>query len=86
MNVFQQLGAETITAIITEFYQRAMRDPIIGHFFFGHDHAQLLAGQLAFSIAMLGGPKNYRGRPLLATTSALTHSPCSLQSPLDDVA
>ena len=64
MNVFQQLGAEKITAIITEFYQRAMHDPIIGHFFFEHDHNQLLAGQLAFSIGMLGGAKNYRGRPL----------------------
>lgn len=62
MNVFQQLGERQIAAIITEFYQRAMCDPIIGHFFFHHDHAQLLKGQLAFSIAMLGGPKNYRGR------------------------
>lgn len=64
MKVFQTLGAEKITAIITEFYQRAMHDPIIGHFFFQHDHTQLLKGQLAFSIAMLGGPKTYRGRAL----------------------
>ena len=64
MNVYQKLGVEKITAIITEFYQRAMDDPIIGHFFFQHDHAQLLKGQLAFSLAMLGGPDTYRGRAL----------------------
>ncbi len=64
MNAFQQLGAEKITTIITEFYRRAMHDPIIGHFFFQHDHDQLLKGQLAFSIAMLGGPQTYRGRSL----------------------
>ncbi len=64
MNVYHRLGAEKITAVITEFYQRAECDPIIGHFFFRHDHARLLAGQLAFSIGMLGGPQAYRGRTL----------------------
>ena len=64
MSVFQKLGADKITAVITEFYTRAMHDPIIGHFFFQHDHNQLLKGQLAFSIGMLGGPKTYRGRAL----------------------
>ena len=64
MSVFQRLGREKITAIISEFYRRAMHDPIIGHFFFQHDHEQLLKGQLAFSIAMLGGPQTYRGRAL----------------------
>ena len=75
MNVFQRLGAEKITAIITEFYQRAIHDPIIGHFFFQHDHAQLLQGQLAFSLAMLGGPKTYRGRPLFPL-----HQPLSIRT------
>ena len=74
MSVFQRLGAEKITAIITEFYRRAMHDPIIGHFFFQHDHEQLLKGQLAFSIAMLGGPQTYRGRTLAAL-----HQPLSIR-------
>ena len=74
MNVYQKLGAEKITAIITEFYQRAMCDPIIGHFFFQHDHTQLLKGQLAFSIGMLGGPQNYRGRALFQL-----HQPLSIR-------
>ena len=65
MSVFQTLGVDKITTIITEFYNRAMVDPIIGHFFFQRDHKQLLKGQLAFSIAMLGGPKRYRGRSVL---------------------
>ena len=64
MNVYQQLGATKIADLLTVFYQRAFVDPIIGHFFFAKDHQRLLEGQIAFSIAMLGGPKNYHGRSL----------------------
>lgn len=64
MNVYQKLGEQQITAIVTQFYLRAFADPIIGHFFFQKDHDLLLKGQLAFTIAMLGGPSNYRGRSM----------------------
>ena len=66
MNVYQQIGATRIADLLTAFYQRAFVDPIIGHFFFAKDHQRLLEGQIAFSIAMLGGPKNYHGQSLAA--------------------
>lgn len=66
MNVYQHLGATKITELLTVFYRRAFVDPVIGHFFFAKDHQRLLEGQIAFSIAMLGGPKNYHGRSLTA--------------------
>ena len=64
MNIYQKLGEQGITAIVTQFYLRAFSDPIIGHFFFRKNHDLLLKGQLAFTIAMLGGPNNYRGRSM----------------------
>ena len=66
MNVYRQLGATKIADLLTAFYRRAFVDPIIGHFFFAKDHQRLLEGQIAFSIAMLGGPKRYHGQPLAA--------------------
>ena len=64
MSIYHLLGKNKITAVISDFYQRAFRDPIIGHFFFGKEHAPLLQGQLAFSLALLGGKDNYRGRDI----------------------
>lgn len=75
MNVYRQLGANKITELLTVFYQRAFVDPIIGHFFFAKDHQRLLEGQIAFSIAMLGGPKNYHGRSLTAI-----HQPLAIRN------
>lgn len=53
-----------IREAITEFYRRAFADGIIGHFFFDKDRDEITAKQIAFAIALLGGPKNYRGQPL----------------------
>lgn len=72
MNVYQQLGATKIAELLTAFYQRAFVDPIIGHFFFAKDHQRLLEGQIAFSIAILGGPNNYRGHSLTTIHQPLT--------------
>jgi truncated hemoglobin YjbI len=68
MNLYQQvcekLGDDAIEKIVRSFYERAFFDGIIGHFFFEKDHNELVAKQTAFATSMLGGPSEYRGKPL----------------------
>ncbi len=62
--LYEQIGADFIRAALTEFYQRAFSDMIIGHFFFGKDIAHITEQQIAFATGMLGGPRLYRGKAL----------------------
>lgn len=64
MSLYTDIGPETIRAVITEFYRRAFEDPMIGHFFFGHDRDHITRMQIDFASNMLGGPKVYRGKSL----------------------
>lgn len=64
MTLYEEIGADTIENVITEFYVRAFADSIIGHFFFGKDRAEITRLQIDFATAMLGGPRRYKGRPL----------------------
>lgn len=64
MSLFDDIGADTIEKVITEFYILAFDDVIIGHFFFDKDRADITKKQIDFATAMLGGPRNYRGKPL----------------------
>lgn len=74
--LYEAIGPETIRAAITEFYKRAFADMIIGHFFFGKDREDITAKQIDFATAMLGGPRNYRGKPLREA-----HTPFVLRHP-----
>ncbi len=70
-SLYQRIGADFVTAAITEFYRRAFDDGIIGHFFFGLNRGEITAKQITFAAAMLGGPRLYSGRPLEAVHQAL---------------
>jgi hemoglobin len=61
---YERIGAELIRQAITEFYRRAETDGIIGHFFFNKNLADIIAKQITFATAMLGGPRVYKGKPL----------------------
>ena len=63
-SLYEQIGESRIKSVIRDFYVRAFTDPIIGHFFFGKNHDELVAKQSQFAIALLGGPRSYAGRPL----------------------
>ena len=69
--IFETLGSEKIAAIISEFYDRAFQDPIIGHIFWGFDKDHLSQMQTSFASAMLGGPEKYRGKSLEAAHTGL---------------
>lgn len=65
VSLYERIGDGLIRRSLTEFYVRAFEDGIIGHFFFGKDRLHITTQQIDFAIAMLGGPKNYRGKPLV---------------------
>ena len=65
------LTNDIISAIVRSFYRKAFVDPLIQHFFFNKDHDHLIEQQTAFTIALLGGARNYRGRPLAPLHHAL---------------
>lgn len=63
--LYKDIGDTMIEGIITEFYQRAFRDVIIGHFFWGKDHDALVEKQISFTKAMLGKKSSpYTGKPI----------------------
>jgi hemoglobin len=66
MTLYEQVGSAFIKESITEFYKRAFQDGIIGHFFFGKDREHITNLQIDFATAALGGPRNYRGKSLVA--------------------
>ena len=58
------ISEETIYSIISDFYENAFQDVIIGHFFMGKDHAKLIRNQFEFSKALLGKKAKYSGLPI----------------------
>jgi hemoglobin len=75
VTLFEQIGAEIIEKVITEFYIRAFDDIIIGHFFFGKDRLDITKKQIDFANAMLGGPRQYSGKPLETAHESLSIRP-----------
>lgn len=73
--VTKAIGQDKIPEIVRSFYERAFFDGIIGHFFIQHDHEELIRKQTNFTIAMLGGPTKYSGRPLAAVHKNLKIKP-----------
>jgi truncated hemoglobin YjbI len=64
-SLYEQIGSEFIKRAITEFYERAFADVMIGHFFFKKDKADITAKQILFASSMLGAKDaKYTGKPL----------------------
>ena len=64
ISLFTRIGEDFVVKAIREFYARAERDGIIGHFFLGKDLEHIISMQIVFATALLGGPRNYKGKPL----------------------
>jgi len=70
--LYKEIGDDMIEQIITEFYQRAFNDVIIGHFFWGKNHDDLVEKQISFTKAMLGKDSSrYTGKPIKAVHAGL---------------
>jgi len=58
------VGADTIKAAVSDFYDSVLDDPELAGWFEGVDMRRLRAHQTAFLLFALGGPEGYAGRPL----------------------
>lgn len=63
--IFARLGIDLIAQAMRLFYDRAFEDPLIQHFFMNSNKEDLIATQITFASALLGGPRAYQGKPLL---------------------
>jgi hemoglobin len=75
VSLYDDIGEERIRAVIRSFYDKAFADMIIGHIFWPFDKEHLIMHQSAFAIAMLGGPKGYKGKALGAAHAPLRLRP-----------
>jgi hemoglobin len=75
-SLYDQISGEFVAKAIAEFYRRAFKDGIIGHFFVNSDLAEITRLQTDFASALLGGPRRYRGKPL-----AIAHRPFIIKRP-----
>ncbi|MEZ4334107.1 MAG: group 1 truncated hemoglobin [Myxococcota bacterium] len=63
--LYERLGGErAIEAVIGDFYDRVLADPLLAPFFEGIERDRLRRMQREFFAAALGGPIRYTGRPL----------------------
>jgi hemoglobin len=75
MTIYEEIGAERLATIVRRFYERVFVDPMLSHFFMNMDHEHLVAMQTDFVSSMLGGPQNYRGKPLEAVHDTMIIRP-----------
>lgn len=74
--LYDLIGPAFIANAVAEFYRRAFADGMIGHFFFHSDINHITQEQITFVTAMLGGPQQYRGKPLKTA-----HKPFNIRKP-----
>ncbi len=71
MTPFEALGGqEVLAAIIRDFVEVMVRDPMIGFFFRSVDRDRLERLELQFTGRFLGAPMAYEGRPMRAAHAA----------------
>lgn len=75
-SLYDLIGPTFIANAVAEFYRRAFLDGMIGHFFFHSDINHITQEQILFATAMLGGPQQYRGKPLKSA-----HKPFVIRKP-----
>lgn len=74
--LYDLIGHAFIANAVAEFYRRAFVDGMLSHFFFHSDIQHITKEQTDFATAMLGGPQNYRGKPIKAA-----HAPFTIRPP-----
>ena len=57
-------GLEGIRAVLTDFYERVFRDPMIGYLFAGQARERLIARETEWTARALGASVSYQGRSL----------------------
>ncbi len=57
-------GFAQVSKVVSEFYDRALESPVIGHFFANTDMRRQIDHQTKFISALLGGPASYSDEQL----------------------
>ncbi|MEE2644961.1 MAG: group 1 truncated hemoglobin [Myxococcota bacterium] len=57
-------GMAGLRELLTEFYRRVFRDPMIGYLFHGQDQSRLVEREVEWSARLLGAPVHYQGRSM----------------------
>jgi truncated hemoglobin YjbI len=68
---YEVLGEAKVRAILQALYDQLFVDPMVGFLFEGKDKAHIVAQQVIFTCAFLGGPQRYTGKPLPEAHAAL---------------
>lgn len=64
MTLFDEVGADRLRAMVTDFYAAVFVDPMIGFLFAGKDRARLIEREWELAARMLGGAVTYTGRTI----------------------
>jgi truncated hemoglobin YjbI len=63
--LYEQIGEDSIIQVITEFYQKALSDPLIGHFFFNKNIEDITNKQIILASRLLRATHiKYQGKSL----------------------
>ena len=61
-SMYQEIGgSEAVEAVVANFYERVLDDPLLEPYFEGYDMEALFAHQVQFVSAVAGGPVDYSG-------------------------
>jgi hemoglobin len=64
-SLYERIGGEAaLMAAVRIFYDKVVADPLVGPFFTALDMQAQIKKQTAFLCWAMGGPAEYRGRPL----------------------
>ncbi len=65
LNLYDAIGFNKIEEVLRLFYDQAVIDPLLAHFFFEKDIEELIQKQLVFTSILLGAKNlKYQGKPL----------------------
>ncbi len=71
MTLFDQIGGDTLRAVIVDFYDRVFADVMIGYMFTGRDKQRLIDKEWELTARFLGGEARYTGKPMREAHAAL---------------
>ena len=63
-SLYEQLGADRLRTVITDFYRRVFDDVMIGFMFAGKDRQRLIEKEIELAARMLGADVRYTGRSM----------------------
>lgn len=64
MNAFEKIGEDKLREVIEDFYERVIKDVMIGFLFAGKNKFRLIQKEYEFTAKFLGADIAYTGKPM----------------------